>query len=153
MTMTVHTVTRSEFYVKKRATASFQVTAIAATIDHGDESDITDFVESQANDPTVGPILAGGEMRWEAGGIIALLLTDPDDTKQVLMRNFLFMAMLTGRFRPSEGTQKLIWADPATGDQPAFPTVPEEWWQELDAGTAPPAEQYGTWFATWAAGQ
>lgn len=144
---------RSYFRVVARANGTLQVTAIAATIDHGDESDITTFVETQMNNPAVAPILQGGEMRWESSGIIALLLTDPTDQKQALMLDFLFMAMISGRFRPTEGTQKLIWADAATGVQPAFPPVPGGWWVELDAGTAPPMDQYGAWYGAWIAVQ
>ena len=147
------TLNRSYFRVVARANGTMQITAIAATIDHGDESDITSFVESQMNNPAVAPILQGGEMRWESTGIIALLLTDPTDVKQVLMRDFLFMAMLSGRFRPTEGSQKLMWADAATGAQPAFPPVPEAWWVELDAGTAPTMDQYPAWYGAWVAAQ
>jgi hypothetical protein len=142
---------RSYFRVMARANGTLQVTAIAATIDHGDESDITAFVESQMNDPAVAPILQGGEMRWEASGIVALLLTDPEDQRQPLMRDFLFLAMISGRFRPTEGCQKLIWADAATGAKPEFPPVPEQWWVELDAGTAPPAGEYMAWYRSWLA--
>jgi len=144
---------RSYFRVMARANGTMTITAIAATIDHGDESDITSFVESQMNNPAVAPILQGGEMRWESSGIIALLLTDPTDQKQVLMRDFLFMAMISGRFRPTGGSQKLMWADAATGVQPAFPLVPEAWWDELDAGTAPTADQYAAWYGAWLAAQ
>lgn len=144
---------RSYFRVVARGNGTLQITAIAATIDHGDESDITSFVETQMNNPAVAPILQGGEMRWESSGIIALLLTDPTDQKQSLMQTFLFMAMVSGRFRPTEGSQKLMWADPATGVQPQHPPVPEEWWVELDAGTAPPADQYPAWYGAWLAAQ
>jgi len=144
---------RSYFRVVARANGTLQITAIAATIDHGDEGDITSFVESQMNNPAIAPLLQGGEMRWESSGIIALLLTDPNDQKQPLMRDFLFLAMLSGRFRPTEGSQKLIWADPQTGVKPQLPVVPEQWWQELDAGTAPPGNQFLSWYANWLANQ
>lgn len=142
---------RSYFRVVARGNGTLQIVAIAATIDHGDEHDITGFVESQMNNPAVAPILRGGEMRWESSGIIALLLTDEEDQKQPLMRDFLFLAMISGRFRPTEGTQKLVWADPVTGQQPQYPPVPEDWWVELDAGTAPPASQYPSWYGAWVA--
>jgi len=147
------TLNRSYFRVMARNNGSLQITAIGATIDHGDEGDITNFVEMHLSDPVIAPIMQGGEMRWEATGIVALLLTDNADARQALMRDFLFMAMLSGRFRPSEGTQRLMWADPETGTQPPFPPVPAQWWAELDAGTAPPISEYLDWYMVWVASQ
>jgi len=147
------TLNRSYFRVIARANGTLQITAVAATIDHGDESDITSFVETQMNNPQIAPILQGGEMRWEASGIVAMLLMDPNDNpiKQTLLRNFLFMTMLSGRFRPSSGIQKLIWADAESGEQPPYPQVPEEWWDALDSDSAPDSSQYLNWFMGWLA--
>lgn len=147
------TLNRSYFRVIARNNGTLQITAIAATIDHGDELDITGFVETQMNNPAIAPVLQGGEMRWEASGIVAMLLTDPDDNpiKQALLRNFLFMTMLSGRFRPSAGIQGLIWADVVTGVQPPYPQVPNEWWDALDQNSAPDSSQYLDWFMGWLA--
>ena len=155
-------VQRSFFRTEARDNGSLTLTAIGATIDHGDSSDITDFVIAYLDDETeVNPIAApgvtmqmlleGGEMEWTSEGIITLLLTDAGDNplKQAVLQQFLTLSMISGRFRVEEATQKHIYADPATGDAAANPMCPTLWWDALDAGDLdnPAASDWNTTFA------
>jgi hypothetical protein len=139
-------VDHSFFRTEARDNGSLTLTAIGATIDHGDAEDITGFVMAYLDDETeVDPInapgvtmqmlLVGGEMEWTSEGIITLLLTDDADNplKQAVLQQFLTLSMISGRFRPDEDTQKHIYADATTGDAAANPTCPALWWDALDA--------------------
>jgi len=143
-------VQRSFFRTEARDNGSLTLTAIGATIDHGDASDITDFVMTYLDDTSeVDPInapgitmqmlLAGGEMEWTSEGIITLLLTDIADNplKQAVLQQFLTLSMISGRFRPDEQTQVHIYADATTGALAANPQCPALWWEALDAGSLP----------------
>lgn len=141
----------SFFWCKARDNGTLRIVAIGATIDHGDESDITAFVQSQMANPVVAPMLVNSDLLWTSSDIISLLIQDPDDVLQPFMRGFLFMAMISGRFRPDHETQALIWADPVTGEKPLFPQVPEQWWVEQDARkeTGDPDPDYAAWYTAW----
>jgi len=152
----------SFFRTVARNNGSLSITAIGATIDHGDAEDITSFVLSYLDDemevnPTLAPgvtmqmLLAGGEMEWTSEGIITLLLTDDADNplKQAVLQQFLTLSMISGRFRVDEGTQVHIYADATTGDSAANPQCPALWWDALDAGDLadPSASEWNTTYA------
>lgn len=119
----ISTVDKSFFRTIARSNGTLSMTAIGATLDHGDESDITDFVVAYMADETeVDPVnapgvtiqmlLAGGEMEWTSEGIITLLLQDESDDplKQSLLRQFFQLAMISGRFRPLASVQEMVFA-------------------------------------------
>ena len=88
-------------------------------------------------------------MCWMSNGIIALLLKDDEDLKQPLMRDFLFLSMLSGRFHVSHETQKLIWTDPVTKQAPPYPIVPSEWSELVRRKQAPSSEHFFEWYQQW----
>ena len=160
-------VQRSFFRTEARDNGTLTLTAIGATIDHGDASDITDFVITYLDDTTeVDPInapgvtmqmlLVGGEMEWTSEGIITLLLADTTDSplKQAVLQQFLTLSMISGRFRPDEGTQVHIYADAGTGALAANPQCPALWWAALDAGALdnPADSEWNTTYAPGAGG-
>jgi hypothetical protein len=119
------------------------VVEVGATIDYSDEAAITDFITTYLRDETeVDPInapgvtmqqlLQGGEMHWTAAGIITLRLLDETDQKQPVMQQFLLLAMISGRFRVEEETQRHIFANAATGDLYPTAKIPTAWWDALD---------------------
>jgi len=147
----VELIERSYFKTEARDNGSLVIQEIGATVDHGDDSDIIDFVVTYLTDLTVlsaGPppvtmqsLLAGGQMTWTSDGVVVLILQDLDDDplKQIVMRTFLTLAMISGRFRPDQATQQHIFADRDTGALAAIDgglVVPADWWQALD-GEAP----------------
>jgi len=155
-------VKHSFFRTEARDNGSLSLTAIGATIDHGDASDITNFVIAYLDDITeVDPInapgvtmqmlLVGGEMEWTSEGIITLLLTDEVDSplKQAVLQQFLTLSMISGRFRPDEGTQVHIYANAGTGALAANPQCPALWWDALDAGAIAnlPDSEWNTTYA------
>lgn len=157
MTVDISQVKHSFFRSEARDNGSLTLTAIGATIDHGDASDITDFVIAYLDDTTeIDPInapgvtmqslLAGGEMEWSSEGIITLLLADETDNalKQAVLQQFLTLSMISGRFRPDEDTQKHIYADATTGALAANPSCPALWWDAIDASGA------SEWLTTFA---
>jgi hypothetical protein len=95
----------SSFRLKARGDGTLSIVEITATIDHGDESDITSFIADHASDPSV----AGGLCDWHSDGIITLVLSDDADTNQVTMRGFLYLALLSGRFQVPANIQALIF--------------------------------------------
>lgn len=164
-------VIESYYDTEARGNGTMFLTEIGATIDHGDESDITTFVSQYMADETeiapgvsIQSLLAGGRLHQTSRGIITLQLTDPTDDalKQVLMQTFMQLAMISGRFRVQESLQILMLPDPVDQSLPATnPTVPAVWWDALD-GVAPwdaqlpvsglpwQPEDFGEWVATYA---
>jgi len=137
-------VNESYYETVARTNGTLSIVEIGATIDHGDEDDITGFVTEYMNDLTeiapgitVQSLLAGGRMRQTSRGIITLQLTDEPDVKQGLMQTFMILAMVSGRFRVDPLLQVMMFPDPLDASYPATnPTVPEAWWSALD-GEAP----------------
>ena len=148
MAQEISNVNESYYDNLARDDGTLRIVEVGATIDHGDEDDITNFVEAYMADLTeVAPgitiqsLLAGGRMRQTSAGIITLQLVEEDETedaaKQGLMRTFMVLAMVSGRFRIKEGLQKMMFPDPLDQSYPATnPTVPTAWWDALD-GVAP----------------
>lgn len=140
MTQEISQVNESYFETVARNDGTLIITEIGATIDHGDEDDITTFVTAYMNDLTeiapgitVQSLLQGGRMRQTSRGIITLQLTDDIDAKQDLMRTFMTLAMVSGRFRVQENLQVMMFPDPVDQSYPATnPTVPVAWWDALD---------------------
>ena len=59
MTAEISTIDKSFFRTIARANGTLSMTAIGATLDHGDESDITDFVVAYMADETeIDPVNA-----------------------------------------------------------------------------------------------
>jgi len=112
-------VEHSFFRTVARDNGTVTLTAIGATTDHGDASDITDFVLTYLDDltelvpgVTMQSLVAGGEMEWSSDGIITLLLMDETDNplKQAVLQEFLKLSTISGRFRPTEGMQAKFFA-------------------------------------------
>lgn len=140
---------QSTFLTRPRPNGSLRIYLIGVSIDHGDSSAITDFVNTQLANPAVAPMLEQGLMRWDTDGVVSLVMVDEDDTKQPLMQGFLFMSMISGRFRPEEQVQRRIWADPATGALAPFPQVPQSWWDQEDDGFDLKGEEFMAFYMAW----
>ena len=95
----------SSFKLKARGDGTLSITHITATLDHGDESDITSFIVDHADEPAI----AGGTAEWRSDGAITLVLADLDDTNQATMRGFLYLSLLSGRFSVPANVQALIF--------------------------------------------
>jgi hypothetical protein len=98
----------SSFRLRARGDGTLAVVEIVATLDHGDESDITSFIVAHAAEPAI----AGGECEWRSDGVIVLKLVDPADTNQATMLGFLYLALLSGRFDVPADVQALIFPAP-----------------------------------------
>ena len=144
MPQPLYTVDQSYYETEARADGTLSIIEICAFIDHGDAGDITDFVSTYMADTTeiapgvtVQSLLQGSRKRQTAEGILTIQLTDDGDSRQVLMRTFMTLAMMSGRFRPPEELQILMFPDPLDASYPATnPAVPAAWWQALD-GVSP----------------
>jgi len=123
MIIEINKVDKSFFRTVARSNGTLSMTAIGATLDHGDASDITDFVVAYMADTTeidpvnapgvtVQAVLAGGEMEWTSSGIITLLLQDAADAPltQALLKQFFQLSMISGRFRPAPSIQAIVFA-------------------------------------------
>ena len=95
----------SRFSLKARGDGTLAITEIVATLDHGDESDITSFIVAHASEPAI----AGGTAEWRSDGIVTLTLSDATDTNQATMQGFLFLALMSGRFQVPADVQALIF--------------------------------------------
>ena len=138
----------STFLTTPRSDGSLSIYLIGVSIDHGAQSAITGFVNSQLSNPVVAAMLVGGRMRWDTDGVVSLLLLDEDDTKQALMRDFLFLSMVTGRFQPEEEIQRRIWA--TDGILAPFPQVPQAWWDRQNLyGEDLRGEEFMAFYMAW----
>lgn len=95
----------SYFRLRARGDGTMAVTKIVATLDHGDETDITSFITHHASEPAI----AGGTADWRADGIITLTLDDDGEVRQPVMLGFLYLALLSGRFEVPVEVQALIF--------------------------------------------
>lgn len=95
----------SYFLLRARGDGTLAVVKIVATLDHGDVSDLTTFIVEHAAEPYV----AGATCEWRADGVVTLELDDLAEEHQDAMLGFLYLALLSGRFRMPEDVQALIF--------------------------------------------
>jgi len=98
----------SSFKLRARGDGTLAITQIVASLDHGDESDITSFITDHANEPAI----TGGVADWFSDGIVVLTLDDANDQRQPVMQGFLYLSLLSGRFSVPPEVQALIFTPP-----------------------------------------